>query len=442
MGRPVDRRRRRDELLRARGWRRAELEAVLSAEPPGAAAMRGSALGQAERSAETEQLVCDRAVETEQLVCDRAVETERPVCDEGLHVSSANHVEVAGADVSASLPEDGRYATLPFESLAELMAEDPGGWYAEEREGYFHALEKLCHCLQYTRKFWANTTSACGYLRADSPVVQRGFRWKVMPEELREDRNFVLDVVRSQGFELAGALPSFRADREVVKEAVKANGLALQFAFADLRDDREIVWAAIQGGGIASKDLGYGSALQYASQRLRTDRDFVLDAVLENGSALIGADTKFKDDREIVLAAVGNPNYDAGINSFVLAHASEAMMADPAIVLIALRTNGSNWMDASEALLQNREFMLRALAENSEVGAASIYDRRDEYIEDFDVYEYKCNHLFEYPENEAPRCRANIQGEAVSLRMLPRLLNLNRDQFKILRSFLMWTEDA
>ena len=47
--------------------------------------------------------------------------------------------------------------------------------------------------------------------------------------------------------------------------AVDFDGHSLKFASADLRDDREIVLRAVCGPG-------GGAALQYASERLRSDK--------------------------------------------------------------------------------------------------------------------------------------------------------------------------
>eukprot|EP00971_Amphidinium_carterae_P064306 1273511-Amphidinium_carterae.1 len=59
--------------------------------------------------------------------------------------------------------------------------------------------------------------------------------------------------------------------------------------------DREIVLAAVQQNG---------SALEYAAEECKTDRKIVLAAVTQNGYALQWAAEECKTDRQIVLAAV------------------------------------------------------------------------------------------------------------------------------------------
>ena len=60
-----------------------------------------------------------------------------------------------------------------------------------------------------------------------------------------------------------------REDREIVLEAVKNDGSALKYASENLKEDREIVLEAVKNDG---------SALEYASENLKEDREIVLEA--------------------------------------------------------------------------------------------------------------------------------------------------------------------
>ena len=53
-------------------------------------------------------------------------------------------------------------------------------------------------------------------------------------------------------------------DREFLMEAVKQNGHALEYASAELKGDREIVMAAVKQNG---------DALEYASDELKGDEE-------------------------------------------------------------------------------------------------------------------------------------------------------------------------
>ena len=79
-------------------------------------------------------------------------------------------------------------------------------------------------------------------------------------EELRADREFVLEVAKHGRDALVFAAVELRADREIVLEAVKRNGHALEFAAEELRADPEVVLEAVK------QDRG---AIVYAAEELR-----------------------------------------------------------------------------------------------------------------------------------------------------------------------------
>ncbi|MDA7705641.1 DUF4116 domain-containing protein [Rickettsiales bacterium] len=76
-----------------------------------------------------------------------------------------------------------------------------------------------------------------------------------------------LEVLEKFGFELQFASDKLKGDKEVVLEVVKKDGLALKFASEELRGDREVVLAAV-------KQDGY--ALELVSEKLRGDKEVAL----------------------------------------------------------------------------------------------------------------------------------------------------------------------
>ena len=113
----------------------------------------------------------------------------------------------------------------------------------------------------------------------------------------------------------------FITNRNQVLNAVKKNGLFLEKA-VNFRNDREIVLAAVNNNGYA---------LIHASQELRNDREIVL-AAINNGCSLYLVSEELKRDREIVMAAVTQNGYD-------LKHASLELQYDREIVLAAIKQN-------------------------------------------------------------------------------------------------------
>jgi hypothetical protein len=147
-------------------------------------------------------------------------------------------------------------------------------------------------------------------LRNDKAFLLRaldaGLYYDAIEGELRDDRDIVLQAVRSQPHQFEGMPEAFRADREVALAAVsrKGYGYNIRHCPEALRDDEELALAAIRFDGPA--------CLAHTSQRLREDRDFIGKAVsihpksLEYVSDTLKADNAFM---EAMKAAA-----DAGIN--------------------------------------------------------------------------------------------------------------------------------
>ena len=139
---------------------------------------------------------------------------------------------------------------------------------------------------------------------------------------------------------------NLKADREVVLAAVSNNGSALEYADDALKADRESVLAAI---------LNEGSALYYADDTLKADREVVFAAVSKNGCALACADDTLKVDREVVLAAVSN-------DGSALEYADDTLKADREVVLAAVSDNGLALEYADDTLKVDRELVLAAVS--------------------------------------------------------------------------------
>ncbi|CAE7227644.1 unnamed protein product [Symbiodinium natans] len=131
-----------------------------------------------------------------------------------------------------------------------------------------------------------------------------------MPAAIKEDRAFVLELLKRNGeaLKFAGALCD---DRECVEAAVLQSPFLIQWASVRLRGDRDLALRALDDstryhsarpGGLAyDVDI---SPLQYLSRELRSDRELVLRAVRLDGRALQFAEAGLRMDREVVSAAI------------------------------------------------------------------------------------------------------------------------------------------
>jgi len=193
-------------------------------------------------------------------------------------------------------------------------------------------------------------------------------------DRLRADKEVVLAAVAQNGLALLDAHEAFRSDKEVVLAAVAQHAIVLHLASPALQSDREVVVTALAaaGPGFVERLIEGPMGLPQGLWRdLKEDKDFVLEAVAQNGSVLKHASETLKADKSVVLAAVAQ-------NGRVLEHASEALKADKAVVLTAVTQDGGALgaaclFHAKGGLMGNKDFVLEVVAKN---GCALEYASR------------------------------------------------------------------
>ncbi|KAG2379167.1 hypothetical protein C9374_007805 [Naegleria lovaniensis] len=149
---------------------------------------------------------------------------------------------------------------------------------------------------------------------------------------LRENVDLLLYAVKKDGMCIRFVMPS---NKEVVREAVKQNPEAIQFASSTLKKDEEFMLEMMEYTPLALRyasfdlrvnkefvaksvmknekasiyadysqdDLLY-NALGYSSWSLKHNREFVLNCVKKNGLSLQHASNDLKSDKEIVTQAI------------------------------------------------------------------------------------------------------------------------------------------
>lgn len=143
-------------------------------------------------------------------------------------------------------------------------------------------------------------------------------------------------------------------DRDTIYEDLsKERALLLKHPeFFDLsnpkfKQDKEVVLAAVSHEG---------TALEYASEELRDDPDVVLAAVLDEGMALEHASERLRDDVKIVLNALSQ-------DAMALGFASEFLRSVPEIVTFAVKQTGMALQFADEKSRADRTIVLEAIRE-------------------------------------------------------------------------------
>ena len=94
-------------------------------------------------------------------------------------------------------------------------------------------------------------------------------------------------------------------DKKTALEAVENDRYVLASLPSELQDDAEIIRAAISLETLCASNMN-GPVFKYASPRLRSKRNIVLEAVKNYGEAIEYASPGFYDDKEIVLTALKN----------------------------------------------------------------------------------------------------------------------------------------
>lgn len=144
--------------------------------------------------------------------------------------------------------------------------------------------------------------------------------------ELQEDRPLVMQALSQDGEVLQSLPHHYREDREAVRTAVRSHGFLFELASESLRADWQIALEAIKSG----KEVG-GSIMKMVADGLRNDPRFVLQAVRVNGLALEHVADEYKDNRKYVMAAVQQ-------NGHALLCANPAFKDDVEIVAAAIRS--------------------------------------------------------------------------------------------------------
>ena len=117
--------------------------------------------------------------------------------------------------------------------------------------------------------------------------------------------------------------PKYFDNKEFMLEAIKnetSQSVSIQYASKRLRDDKDIVLSSVRKKGFY--------AIPYASKRLRDDKDVILTAIKSSARAFIYASKRLKDDYDVVSEVLKR-------DKSMLSHASiriQSMYSDTIIV--------------------------------------------------------------------------------------------------------------
>ncbi len=178
-----------------------------------------------------------------------------------------------------------------------------------KRDGEFKYYDKngFCYCYQKYEK---------------GKLVSTNYLLKDAQEEIKSNKEIILQAVKSSGLNIEYASESLKNDREIVMAAVQNNGRSLNYVLKEFGSDREVVLEALGNDGSIIRELSYG---------MKKDREIVMKAIKNDGSALKFASESLKNDREIALFSVNC----VGSN---LMYLNDDFRRDDEIILLSLKS--------------------------------------------------------------------------------------------------------
>ncbi len=148
----------------------------------------------------------------------------------------------------------------------------------------------------------------------------------------------------------------YKKNPETVLKAIKnSNGHALFYADYDLKTNREFMLEAVKI---------CGAALNYSMENFINEREFQIEASKTDKHFLYNRmnndlKEKLSKDREIVLNTIKAPS--RGTPFFALDYVHKSLRSDREIVKIAVNNDGKNLMGADPIFLSDKEIVLLAL---------------------------------------------------------------------------------
>ncbi|MBA3722031.1 MAG: DUF4116 domain-containing protein [Parachlamydiaceae bacterium] len=204
------------------------------------------------------------------------------------------------------------------------------------------AIKQNSSALEYANESFRNDE-----LYVCKAIKNDGLLLELISPRLRNNKQIVLDAVSQQGVLFHYASNGLKNDFDVAMAAVKNNGFALKFITQDIANYQTIANTAILQNPKAKEyfieqfeDIIDNSntvsatetTLQTIPLKLRTNKQFVLEAVSKKGSLLKYASNILKNDFDVAMAAVKN-------DGLALEYVTEDLVNYKAVAIAAILQN-------------------------------------------------------------------------------------------------------
>jgi len=198
-----------------------------------------------------------------------------------------------------------------------------------------------------------------------------------LAENEKNDKKLVITAVDHNGYALQYASEQLRNDKDVVIAAVRNYGNALEYASEQLQNDKDLVITAVRTNG---------DALQYASEELQNDKDVAMAALINSTEAFEYVSERLQSDKEFILHAIGQKDVDAvddDLDSYISDNIPEKLKADKDFVLEMVKVNGMVLGCVSDELKVDKDVVMLAVKNNGK--AYAHFEWEDETFYDKEI---------------------------------------------------------
>jgi hypothetical protein len=218
------------------------------------------------------------------------------------------------------------------------------------------------------------------YFIAHAAVLFAPFSLSEFDERLRDDFLIVETAVRENGSSIECASERLRDDYSIARAAVTESPDAFEYVSPRLKDDREFVlYATSLLESLEHFDYDY-CILEWCSDTLRADRDFVLAVVNLYPWSFLYASEEVRADTQVFVETstqlITHPHWKGDYGGELLDHVPSHRFNDREFISSAIEVDPYAYNVASDELKQDRDLCLRAIIRSKDVEMKqSIFER-------------------------------------------------------------------
>ena len=214
-------------------------------------------------------------------------------------------------------------------------------------------------------------------------------------EENKRNKEFMLEMVKQNGYFLMYASDDLKDDFDLVKAAINNDAFSLRYASKRFLEDKKIVLEAIQKCGSLYPNLdlklrsdfdilfyaldSYNLALYYTSEELKDNFIICKKAASKYGMSIANISHRLRDNKEIIYTATKNIPYSffyasyelknnkdfviscINLNSNIYNYIGNTLKLDNDIIELIIRKDASKMTKAPKEVLENKKYLFKII---------------------------------------------------------------------------------